>query len=83
MRHAYHKRVAQVSVYPATMKPRLSIVRHTLFEFPFELDGNAAPALADWDLDGDLDLERLDQLRRLAEGLLANTVIESYQVELA
>ena len=32
------------------------------------------------DLDGDLDLERLEQLRRLAEGLLANTVIEDFEV---
>lgn len=33
------------------------------------------------DLDGDLDLERLDQLRRLADQLLANPVIEDYEVQ--
>ena len=32
------------------------------------------------DLEGDLDLERLDQLRHLAESLLANTVIEDFEV---
>lgn len=33
------------------------------------------------DLEGDLDLERLDQVRRLAEGLLANPVIEDFAVQ--
>lgn len=32
------------------------------------------------DLDGDLDLERLDQLKRLTEELLANTVIEEFEL---
>jgi phosphoribosylformylglycinamidine synthase PurS subunit len=32
------------------------------------------------DLEGDLDLERLDQLHRLAEGLLTNPVIEDFAV---
>lgn len=32
------------------------------------------------DLDGDLDLERLDQVRELAERLLANPVIEDFEV---
>ena len=33
------------------------------------------------DLDGDLDLERLDQVKHLAERLLANPVIEDFRVE--
>ncbi len=32
------------------------------------------------ELDGDLDLERLDQVKRLADRLLANPVIEDYTV---
>lgn len=32
------------------------------------------------DLDGDLDLERIEQVRQLAERLLANPVIEDYEV---
>lgn len=30
------------------------------------------------ELDGDLDLDRLDQVKHLAEGILANPVIEDY-----
>lgn len=33
------------------------------------------------ELDGDLDLERLDQIKHLAERLLANPVIEDFRVE--
>ena len=32
------------------------------------------------DLDGDLDLERLDQVKQLSERLLANPVIEDFEV---
>ena len=35
------------------------------------------------DLSGDLDLERLDQVHRLAEELLANPVIEDYDLQIA
>ncbi len=35
------------------------------------------------ELDGDLDLERLDQVRQLAERLLANPVIEDFEVHVA
>lgn len=33
------------------------------------------------DLEGDLDLERLDVVRRLSEQLLANPVIEDFEVQ--
>lgn len=35
------------------------------------------------DLSGDLDLERLEQVHRLAEELLANPVIEDYDLRIA